>query len=91
MSGPHKRNTEAMHQSLRCGARTRNGTACRAPAVTGKQRCRMHGGARGSGAPKCNKNALKHGGHTRAAREDRKARRASIAAGRKVLKDLGYE
>ena len=35
----------------RCGARTRNGTACRSPAVRGRHRCRMHGGARGSGGP----------------------------------------
>ncbi|WP_306422275.1 HGGxSTG domain-containing protein [Geminicoccus harenae] len=35
----------------RCGAKTRSGLACRAPAVRGKRRCRMHGGARGSGAP----------------------------------------
>ena len=26
-----------------------------------KQRCRMHGGAAGSGAPRGNRNALKHG------------------------------
>ena len=28
----------------RCGARTRAGCPCRAPAIHGKQRCRMHGG-----------------------------------------------
>jgi hypothetical protein len=28
----------------RCGARTRSGCPCRAPAVRGRQRCRMHGG-----------------------------------------------
>jgi hypothetical protein len=28
----------------RCGARTRAGCPCRAPAIRGKQRCRMHGG-----------------------------------------------
>jgi hypothetical protein len=28
----------------RCGARTRAGCACRAPAIHGKLRCRMHGG-----------------------------------------------
>jgi hypothetical protein len=50
-----------MHQSLRCGARTRRGTPCCAPAVTGKTRCRMHGGAPGSGATSGNRNALRHG------------------------------
>jgi len=53
-----------MHHSAKCGARTRNGTPCEAPAVAGKKRCRMHGGAAGSGAPKGNKNALKHGEYT---------------------------
>ena len=50
-----------MHQSPRCGARTRTGSACRSPAVSGKRRCRMHGGAKGSGARAGNRNALKHG------------------------------
>lgn len=45
----------------KCGAKTRKGHACRSPAANGKRRCRMHGGAIGSGAPKGNKNALKHG------------------------------
>lgn len=34
---------------------------CRSPAVSGKPRCRMHGGAKGSGAQIGNRNALKHG------------------------------
>ena len=50
-----------MHQSPRCGARTRSGSPCRSPAVKGKRRCRMHGGAEGSGAPRGNRNALQHG------------------------------
>ena len=29
----------------RCGARTRQGTLCRCPAMRNKQRCRLHGGA----------------------------------------------
>lgn len=44
----------------RCGARTRAGHPCRSPAVAGHQRCRMHGG-RGSGAPRGNRNAWRHG------------------------------
>jgi len=54
-----------MQGSPRCGARTRSGTPCKAPAVNGKTRCRMHGGAKGSGAPTGNQNALKHGQYTR--------------------------
>ncbi len=49
----------------RCGARTRAGTPCRSPAVRGKRRCRMHGGAAGSGAPKGERNgAWRHGGRS---------------------------
>ena len=53
-----------MHLSRRCGARTRSGSPCRSPAVRGKGRCRMHGGAAGSGAPEGNRNALRHGCRT---------------------------
>jgi hypothetical protein len=61
-----------MLASLRCGARTRSGTPCKSPAVRGKGRCRMHGGAQGSGAPLGNKNALKTGYYTREAKAERK-------------------
>jgi hypothetical protein len=40
-----------MQGPMRCGAKTRRGTPCQSPAVRGKRRCRMHGGAPGSGAP----------------------------------------
>jgi hypothetical protein len=50
MTGNHPRNTGPMLSSLRCGAKTRSGKPCRSPAVAGKRRCRMHGGAPGSGA-----------------------------------------
>src|SRR5208283_4263973 len=33
-----------LHLVPRCGARTRGGCPCRAPAIHGKLRCRMHGG-----------------------------------------------
>jgi hypothetical protein len=62
-----------MRSSLRCGAKTRSGKPCMAPAVSGKRRCRMHGGAPGSGAPFGNQNALKSGLFTRAAIEERRA------------------
>jgi uncharacterized protein YjcR len=53
-----------MHQASRCHARSkRSGLQCRAPAVRGSLKvCRMHGAA--GGAPKGNRNALKHGGFT---------------------------
>jgi hypothetical protein len=55
--------TYAFNNSPRCGARTKrnNGSPCRAPAIKDKLRCRLHGGAKGSGGQKDNKNALKHG------------------------------
>jgi uncharacterized protein YjcR len=40
----------------------RSGLPCRAPAVRGHSVCRMHGA--GGGAPKGNRNALKHGDFT---------------------------
>jgi len=60
----HPRNTGPMMSSRRCGAKTRSGKPCMSPAVSGKARCRMHGGASGSGAPRGNQNALKHGRYT---------------------------
>ena len=32
-----------MHNSPRCGAKTRQQTPCKAPAIRGKNRCRMQG------------------------------------------------
>ena len=55
----------AMHLSPRCGARTRHGSPCRSTALKDRKRCRMHGGAKGSGAQAGNRNALKHGRYTR--------------------------
>jgi hypothetical protein len=53
---------EQLRLAARCGARTRSGTPCRSPAVTGRSRCRMHGGAPGSGGPKGRRNGnYKHG------------------------------
>ena len=54
---------ERLAMAPRCLARTRRGTACQSPAVHGRKRCRMHGG-KGSGAPKGNRNAWKHGAHS---------------------------
>ncbi|MGB6174892.1 MAG: HGGxSTG domain-containing protein [Methylocella sp.] len=48
-----------LHLRRRCGARTRSGSRCRSPAMP-NGRCRLHGGM-SLGAPKGNKNALKHG------------------------------
>ncbi|WP_082467628.1 MULTISPECIES: HGGxSTG domain-containing protein [unclassified Sphingomonas] len=53
------------HQAPRCLAKTRRGTECQSPAVRDKRRCRMHGGAPGSGGQPGNSNALKHGARSK--------------------------
>jgi hypothetical protein len=59
------REPEHLRDAARCGAKTRSGKPCRSPAVTGKRRCRMHGGAPGSGGPKGSRNGnYKHGRYT---------------------------
>jgi hypothetical protein len=48
-------------ETAACGARKRDGTRCALPPAAGRRRCFQHGGARGIGAPKDNRNAWKHG------------------------------
>jgi len=74
----------------RCGAKTRGGAPCKNPPVTGKARCRMHGG-RSTGAKTPEGRArlsalhLKHGRSTTEAKAEAK-RRAEI--GREVRAEL---
>jgi hypothetical protein len=77
-----------MNRAPRCGARTRAGKLCQSPAVRAKRRCRMHGGARGSGAPTGNRNALRHGRYTSQAIGIRREIRALLRASRELL-ELG--
>ena len=84
----HARNAGPMLASPRCGARIRSGGSCRSPAVRGKRRCRMHGGALESGAPRGNQNAHKHGRFTRIAIAERKQVQAVLADARKLLQEL---
>jgi hypothetical protein len=88
MTGDYPRNTGSMLSSPRCGAKTRSGKPCMSPAVHGKKRCRMHGGAPGSGAPRDNQNALKHGLYTREAIEERRQLRALMRQSRMLLQDI---
>ncbi len=90
MVGNHKRNTDPMLSSPRCGARTRSGQSCRSPAVHGKKRCRMHGGAKGTGAPRGNQNALKHGFYTKQAIEERKTLRQLIRDAESLIEEIDY-
>jgi len=61
----HTETGSSVSQPSQCGARTRSGAPCRSAPVTGRRRCRMHGGADGSGAPRGSKNGnYKHGRYT---------------------------
>jgi hypothetical protein len=88
MTGDHPRNTGPMLTSRRCGAKTRSGKPCRSPAVHDNKRCRMHGGAPGSGAPRGNQNARKHGLYTKAAIEERRQLRALMRQSHRLLQDI---
>jgi len=85
MASAHVRNTAAMASSRRCGAKTRTGTPCRSPAVSGKLRCRMHGGAAGSGAPRGNRNAYKNGRFNGEAIRDRRMLRELLRQSRALM------
>jgi hypothetical protein len=87
MSG-HAGKTGPMLASPRCGAKIRPGGSCRSPAVRGKRRCRLHGGAPETGAPRGNQNARKHGRFTGKAIAERKRIEAVLADARKLLQEL---
>ena len=72
----------------RIRATTRSGKPCRSPAVSCKRRCRMHGGALGSGAPKGNQNAVKTGFYRKEAIEERRRLKAFLRKSRELLRDL---
>ena len=79
---------DAMHSALRCGARTRSGTPCRAPAVRGRRRCRMHGG-NSRGGPPGNRHAWKHGRRSREAIERRRQVAELVRSMRELVRQLG--
>ena len=69
----------------RCGAKTRKGTSCQKPPLTGKARCRLHGGL--STGPKTPEGKAriaaaqrKHGRRSRAFTEARKQIWADLRA-----------
>ena len=65
MNNPMNRAPRLLTNAPLCQARNRAGNPCRCPAMKGKARCRMHGGASGSGAPKGERNGMwRHGGFT---------------------------
>ena len=74
---PHEPPLNPFATLPRCSAKTRAGHRCQQPA-SGKGRCYLHGGAQGSGAPRGNHNAYKHGRYSAAAKAERRAVRALI-------------
>jgi hypothetical protein len=80
-----------VNRTFRCGARTRSGSPCRSAAVRGRRRCRMHGGAAGSGAPIGNKNALRHGLYAAEAIALRRGLAELIRRSRATLADLNKQ
>jgi hypothetical protein len=70
-AGKKNHQPEQFQKARQCGARSRSGAPCRAPA-TKKGRCRFHGGAPGSGAPFGKRNGkYRHGDRSRAAVAER--------------------
>ena len=83
------REPSRLRQAPRCLAQTRRGTPCQSPAVAGKTRCRMHGGAAGSGAPKGKRNGkYRHGGFTLEAIDERRRLASLIRDSRDFLSRL---
>jgi hypothetical protein len=77
-------NPTQLFTAPRCGAKTRSGAPCQSPAVRGKRRCRMHGG-NSPGAPKGNRNAMKHGRYCESAMAERRQARAAINRLRELM------
>jgi ribosomal protein L32 len=76
-----------LSKAPRCGARTRAGHPCKQAAVKGRARCRMHGGAKGSGGPRGRRNGnFKHGRWTRENVELRRAMRARVREIRRLVR-----
>lgn len=62
-----------------CGARTRSGGRCRRAKARGRSRCRLHGGAPGSGAPHGERNGrYKDGANTKNAIAERRWARTLV-------------
>jgi glucans biosynthesis protein len=71
-----------------CGARLRGGGRCRKHPVRRRRRCRLHGGAKGSGAPLGNRNAVTHGRTTAVALAERRAIARLIRVSLRTLEEV---
>jgi uncharacterized protein YjcR len=77
-----------MRYGKRCGATSkRPGKECGAPAVKGWNVCRFHGA--GGGAPRGNKNTLKHGQYSAAAIQERRHVQMLCRASRQSIAEAG--
>ena len=71
-----------------CGAKTRQGTPCRKPALTGKHRCQLHGGR--AGAPTGERNGnYRNGDYTQEAKRRGKEEHAELRWLIKKGRELG--
>jgi glucans biosynthesis protein len=81
-----------MAAAPRCQAKTRAGGSCRSAVVRGKARCRMHGGAKGSGGQRGKRNGVyKDGAWTNEAKAHTKQAQALIKRVRRLLMSYGIE
>ena len=76
----------------RCGARTRQATACLGPAMR-NGRCRLHGGwstgpTTADGLARCRAVATKHGRYSRARREERRQTQVLLREWRRLMAAL---
>ena len=73
----------------RCNATAKStGRRCGNPAMKGKKVCYIHGG-KSTGAPKKNKNALKHGGYTAEAIERNYNLRMLLKQSKELIERIG--
>jgi hypothetical protein len=78
-----------MNAAARCGAKDRRtGLPCERAPECGRRRCRSHGGAPGSGAPRGNANRRINGFSSAAARAEHRAARELLKAGWGLLREL---
>ncbi len=70
----------------RCGAKTRQGNPCEAPAMK-NGRCRMHGG-KSLGGPVGNQYAVTHGLRTKKAIAERKMISRLLRESKKMIKEI---
>jgi uncharacterized protein YjcR len=78
----------ANQPEITCGAKTRKDGACTNKPEPGKRRCRLHGGAAGSGAKPGNHNALKHGQFSKAAINRRREAKSLLIESLDLLNSL---